>query len=82
MTSFSKSLESSGNNSLVMVNAASPPNIILVTEDGIAHIVSLNGSWFRSSVKGGQSQEPPLAIIPVAPSEGGNTRICNIQGRS
>ncbi|KAG5600533.1 hypothetical protein H5410_031903 [Solanum commersonii] len=52
MTSSSKSLESRGNNSLAMVSVASPPNIILVTEDRIAHIVSLNGSWFRSSVEG------------------------------
>lgn len=70
MASSSKSLESSGNNSLAMVSVASPPNIILVTEDGIAHIVSLNGSWFRSSVEGGQSHERPLAIISDAPSEG------------
>uniref|UniRef100_M1CDC6 Uncharacterized protein n=1 Tax=Solanum tuberosum TaxID=4113 RepID=M1CDC6_SOLTU len=70
MASSSKSLESSGNNSLVMVSVASPPNIILVIEEGIAHIVSLNRSWFRSSVEGGQSHEPPLAIILDTSSEG------------
>ncbi|WMV38148.1 hypothetical protein MTR67_031533 [Solanum verrucosum] len=51
MESSSKSLESSGNTSLAIVNVASPPNIILVTEEGISHIGSLNGSWSRSSVE-------------------------------
>ncbi|KAH0650451.1 hypothetical protein KY284_030363 [Solanum tuberosum] len=70
MVSSSKSLESSGNTSSAIVSVASPPNIILVTEEGIAHIVSLNGFWSRSSIEEGHSHELPLAIISDAPSEG------------
>ncbi|WMV38145.1 hypothetical protein MTR67_031530 [Solanum verrucosum] len=69
MAPSSKSLKSCGNTSSVIVSVASPPNIILVTEEGIALIVSLNGFWSRSSVEEGHSQELPLAIIVDAPSE-------------